>query len=154
MRLTRSQQTTEIDAKIAANATHVISETQETRLSVPTDFLPVERVQFQEQEDLEVTDFETTTFNKLVRQDKKSGSSSHVFQIGDTVIVKSSTQVPIVAVIISFHKTSLKNSSHQKQSNLQWHSPLKALVHRFELAGTTKVNRTFRAHEPVSPIST
>ncbi|CAG8534094.1 13282_t:CDS:10 [Acaulospora colombiana] len=102
-----SQQTTEIDAKIAANATHVASETQETRLSVPSDFLPVERVQFQEEQDLEVTDFETTPFNKLVRQYKRSGSSTH-------------------------------DSSHQKPSNLQWHSPLKALVHRFELAGTTK----------------
>ncbi|PVF93593.1 P-loop containing nucleoside triphosphate hydrolase protein [Serendipita vermifera] len=148
MRLTRSQQTTEIDAKIAANATHVISETQETRLSVLTDFLPVERVQFQEEQDLEVTDFETIPFNKLVRQYKRSGSSPHTFRIGDTVVVKSSTQIPIVAVIISFHQTSLKDSSHQKYSNLQWHSPLKALVHRFELAGTTKVNRTFREHEP------
>ena len=152
MRLTRSQQTTEIDAKIAAHAVHALKDALPSRTTVVEDLLPTERVQLQEHSEINVADYETTKFSQLTRtfkQQKAMGESTS-FTIGDTVEIKSASNLPLIAVIVSFHKVSShsKDVREDEMAIAQW----KATVHRFELAGSTKVNRKARPHEAVGTV--
>jgi len=157
MRLTRSQQTTEIDAKIAANAIHALKDVLPSRTTVAEDLLPTERVQLQEHPEIRLTDYETTPFNQLTRRFKQDKSAAaKTFVIGDTVEIRSSTKLPLIAVVISFHKVSPRlgipqemDEEDEAEDGLQL-AEWKATVHRFELAGSTKVNRKARPHEPVN----
>jgi hypothetical protein len=167
MRLTRSQQTTEIDARIAAHAIHALKDAQPSRTTIPDDLLPTERVQLQEHPEIKLVEYETTLFGQLTRKFKqqKSGetataTATTTFVIGDTVEIKSATKVPLVAVIVSLHKVSLRQGlglggtreDDEEEDGLLL-SEWKATVHRFELAGSTRVNRKARPHEPVSGFS-
>jgi hypothetical protein len=156
MRLTRSQQTTEIDAKIAAHAIHALKDAQSSRTTIPDDLLPTERVQLQEHPEIKLVDYETTPFGQLTRKFKQqklseagAATTTTTFVIGDTVEIKSSTKVPLIAVIVSLHRVSLRlggTRDDEEELLSEW----KATVHRFELAGSTRVNRKARPHEPVS----
>jgi hypothetical protein len=155
MRLTRSQQTTEIDAKIAANAIHASKDAQPSRTTVAEDLSPTERVQLAEHPEIKLADYETTLFRRLTRKFKQQKVGEAVsFGIGDTVEIKSATKVPLIAVIVSFHRVSLRGGDEREEEEedtegLQL-SEWKATVHRFELAGSTRVNRKARPHDPVS----
>ena len=160
MRLTRSQQTTEIDAKIAAHAIHALKDAQPSRTTIAEDLLPTERVQLQEHPEIKLVDYETTFFGQLTRKFKQqklteaaAAATTTTFVIGDTVEIKSSTKVPLVAVIVSLHRVLLRAGDTREEEEEEEGlllSEWKATVHRFELAGSTRVNRKARPHEPVS----
>lgn len=149
MRLTRSQQTTEIDAKIAANAIHSIAGALPSRTSEVEDLLPAERVALQEHDNIRVSDFITTPFKQLDRKYKPKGANNQTFKIGDTVEIKSSAGLPIIAVIVSLYQVSAGPEHDETENEELQVAPFKATVHRFELAGSTKVNRTVREHVEV-----
>lgn len=147
MRLTRSQQVTEIDAKIAKHASYSTGGALQSRMTVEADLLPTERALLREQDDVDLSEYQTTPFNQLIRK-LKPPSAPVSFQIGDTIQIKATTDQPIIAVIISFHQVSI-GSQPSVESEFSV-SPFKATVHRFELAGSTKVNRIIRPYIPVS----
>jgi len=149
MRLTRSQQTTEIDPKIAVNAVHSISGALPFRTSELEDLLPAERVALQEHDNIRVSDFITTPFKQLDRKYKQKGSSTQTFKIGDTVEIKSSAGLPIIAVVVSLHQVVAGSGHEEEESEAFQVAAFKATVHRFELAGSTRVNRTIRDHVEV-----
>lgn len=148
MRLTRSQQTTEIDAKIAAHAVHAFKDALPSRTTIVEDLLPTERVQLQEHTDIKIVDYETIPFSQLTRtfKQQKTGEDT-TFKIGDTVEIKSAAKLPLIAIIVSLHKVAPR--SQDVEENEVALSQWKATVHRFELAGSTKVNRKARPHEEV-----
>jgi hypothetical protein len=150
MRLTRSQQTTEIDPKIAVNAVHSITSQLPSRTSEPEDLLPAERVALQEHDNIRVSDFVTTPFKQLNRKYKQKGDNNQTFKIGDTVEIKSSARLPVIAVVVSLHQVEPGPGYRYAESGAFQVAPFKATVHRFELAGSTRVNRTIRDHVPVS----
>jgi hypothetical protein len=147
MRLTRSQQLTEVDAKIAKHATYIAGETLQPRTTIEEDLLPTERVLLREHDDFNLSEYQTTPFS-LITRELKHPSPPVTLKIGDTVHIKGTTDQPIIAVIVSFHKVSTRSQTNtESEINI---SPFKATVHRFELAGSTKVIRTKRPHVQAS----
>ncbi|CCA66668.1 related to origin recognition protein Orc1p [Serendipita indica DSM 11827] len=146
MRLTRSQQATEVDSKISAHATHHRFGDLDSRTTEDRDLLPVERVRLQE-DNVDISNFVTTICTGFERLSRQKSIPKMAFRVGDTVEVKSSTKLPIIAVVTSVHEISLKEGIAIDETLEDFEfSPLKAVVHRFELAGSMRVNRTARPH--------
>ena len=149
MRLTRSQQTTEVDSRISTHATHHRVDDLDSRTAEERDLLPAERVRLHE-DNVDISTFVTTICAAFERISRQKNVPKTVFRVGDTVEIRSSTKLPIIAAIVSVHEISPKNSMEADEDLEDFEvSPLKAVVHRFELAGRTRVNRNMRLHVEV-----
>ncbi|KAG8820385.1 Origin recognition complex, subunit 1 [Serendipita sp. 400] len=148
MRLTRSQQTTEVDAKIAAHSTYIRGGDLPQRTTLYDDLLPSERVELANEAHDTLSNYVTTPFTEITRKSKNKSMSQSLFRVGETVEIKSAhSPKPMVAVIVSFHEISHKDGAEEDENLLGSRiSPLKAIVHRFELAGSTAVHRIVRPY--------
>jgi hypothetical protein len=154
-RITRSQTITAIDAKVASESTHTFqnhSQPIKERSATFDDLVPEERTLCLIKE-IKSRDIPTRmcvrfyrsvhrTSTKAAGNNKAGklhkGHHSETFSIGDTVEFRTNTGEIGVAVIIALYELDLAEDASQDLP-FQW-GRFKARLHRFQIAGRTRVN--------------
>jgi hypothetical protein len=154
-RITRSQTITAIDAKIASESTHVFqdhSQPIKERSAAFDDFVAEERTLCLIKE-IKPRDIPTRLcvrfYRSVHRMSKKkagnkkagnlhNGPHSETFSIGDTVEFRTITGEAGVAVIIALYELDLAEDAHERLP-FRW-GRFKARLHRFQVAGKTRIN--------------